>query len=356
VVQTQIECVYSFHGAIRDEASQDTTKALGHPIFFPSEWLIELGDAFTLPWGTQDGVSKLVPAQSVRAYRPVVVEARTEAHALLQAAEINQNDYVSSLDTFSLNGWHKRDPKHCALSARRLDPSRKIKTTFEVDTTKIVAPDIAASHLEVDQQFELLRWMWQTGKDYEAPAPYRPWSVQRLLRGDTTDWTRTNPFITSRADLQTLISRGILGRGHEIYDMWREDHGLSYGEKTSVKARHYGKSSSSITTYHAGLHVDQALWTAMRDIRGEHLAVSPNHVHPKAVVIRDFGVSVSEKGFTFVISYGFEESEYSSSWAHTLATTRGDETFYETAERALALLHRIVPNYRLGHRSLPRAA
>lgn len=342
VVQTQVECLYTFHCAKSDGGETQVSP----PSFFPSEWMIEVGKLSSHPWASKDDADQQVPAQTVLMHRPVVLEARAEADALTQAEKRWRSWHSDNPPHFSLNGWHLRETTFHSLSARKLDQNRKLKRNFEVDCAKLVAPDIGRNQLEVDQQFELLHWMWKIAENYEAPAPYRPWSVRRLLLGGSSDWANPVPFITSQSQLFQMLANGILGRGHDIYDMWRHDQGLAYGSITKIPAAHFGKGARSVTTLHAELPIDRAIWTAMKDLPGQSLIISPNHMHPKATAIRSFGISVHDKGFSFEITYGYDNDEFGSSWRHVLASTRGDETFYETAERALGLIHQIAPDYR----------
>jgi hypothetical protein len=72
-------------------------------------------------------------------------------------------------------------------------------------------------------------------------------------------------------------------------------------------------------------------------------------------MIHEFGVAVTPDGFAFRMRYGMDDEDPKgahSSWGHDVAMTRGDEPFYETAERAMTLIHEIVPSYRADARRL----
>lgn len=345
VIQTLVECLYTFHFKA-DPAPKSGSATFSPPIFFPTGWLVELGEQSSIVWATKDDPDHRVPAQTVLMHRPVIVEARSRAAAETEAETSWKRWASDSPAYFSLNGWHLRETKFKVQSIRQISSDRKLRRNFEVNCSKLVAPDIGRHQLFVDQQFELLRWMWITAKNYEVDAPYQPLSVRRLLLRTLHDWRHTTPWITSQSALHQMLANGILGQGQAIFEMWRQDHGFSYGATTSIPVTHYGKAGRDITNRHADLAVDDAIWTAMRDVPGHSLVTSPNHMHPEATVIHSFGVCVHDNGFSFEIAFGYEIEAHGSPWHQTLAATRGDETFYETADRALDILHRIVPDYR----------
>lgn len=345
VIQTAVECLYTFHSKADPKSDAGETK-ISPPVFFPTGWLVELGNQSSFAWATKDDPDRRVPAQTVFMHRPVIIEAKSLAAAETKSESSWDRWHSDSPAYFSLNGWHLRETRFSVRSIRQISSDRKLRRNFEVNCKKLVAPDIGKHQLSVDQQFELLRWMWVTAKNYEVDAPYQPLSVRRLLLGTLYDWQHTTPWITSHLALHQMLANGILGQGQAIFEMWRQDHGFSYDATTSIPVSHYGKGGRDITNRHADLTIDDAIWTAMRDVPGHSLGTSPNHMHPEATVIHSFGVCVHDNGFSFEIAFGYKIEALGSSWRQTLAATRGDETFYETADRAMDILHRIVPDYR----------
>src|SRR3546814_7797458 len=74
------------------------------------------------------------------------------------------------------------------------------------------------------------------------------------------------------------------------------------------------------------------------------LAWSLNSCHPDAIEIQTIGLSVSDRGFAFILRYGYPND--GSHWDFVLATTRGNEPLAETLNRAYVHFGRLVPDFK----------
>src|SRR3546814_18131680 len=74
------------------------------------------------------------------------------------------------------------------------------------------------------------------------------------------------------------------------------------------------------------------------------LAWSLNSCHPGAIEIQTIGLSVSDRGFAFILRYGYPND--GSPWDFVLATTRGNEPLAETLNRAYVHFGRLVPDFK----------
>lgn len=317
----------------------------GELVILPTEWFLETGPLLESPDPREPGT--LRPTRSVVGVRPMAVVARNEDEA--RAAVMGR--YESWRDEYppqtTSNGWRCVEDSLSVTSVRREASTPRRLSSFEVDYAKLVAPDMGEHHLTTDRMFELFRWMVLTSQPYQAD---RHTSVHRMLKIGDGSWNEGVYEIRSRRNLLDRLRAGILSCGHDIYAMWREDHGIAYGARGVIEIPHYAHRVHELGGTHGGQALCDSVWWAMSDVGGHVLVTSPNSVHRDAVIAKSFGVMVSATGFAFRLEYGFEAGRGDSHWTHDLATTRFGETFYETAERAMTLLFELLPTYREKHR------
>lgn len=323
--------------------------AAGIPAFdpFPTDWIIE---STRLP--DEDGR----PRMSMTATRVVAVLAANETTARDAAIACTTSWRDDVPDSRIPGAWVNHGDDYVEIaSIRREAATPRPKGRFEVDLDLLASPDVGPTLLETDRMFELFRWMVATSRNYEQPASYAPITVHSLLKGSSTRWDERIGLVTSRGDLHGRFQAAILGRRNEIYQQWRSEHGIVPGATLVIERPHYGKAVGTMSSEHGGLGLERALWAAMSALPGLNMERSPNSCHARATLIHAFGVAVTAEGFAFRIRYGMDDENPAgpcSSWSHDVAMTRGDEPFYETAERAMALIHRIVPSYRADRRRL----
>lgn len=315
---------------------------------FPTDWIVE-----TSPLPDVDGRPRL----TMTATRVVAVLAMNEASAREAAVACASAWRDDVPDRRTAGAWICHGDDFVEITAfRREAATPRPKQRFEVDLDLLISPDMGPTLLETDRMFELFRWMVATSQNYEQPANPVPFTVHSLLKGGSTRWDERIGLITSRDDLHRRFQAAVLGRRHDIYQQWRTEHGITPDATLVIERPHHAGSMRAMSTRHGGLDLDDALWAAMRDLPGSNMVRSPNSSHARATLIHEFGVAVTADGFSFRIRYGMDDEDHrniQSSWAHDVAITRGDEPFYETAERAMTLLHEIVPSYRVdGHRRL----
>lgn len=341
IVQARIERSYQwnpFDDEMRRKGRQDLR-------ILPTEWLLEMGPEIESPDPRNPDVPH--PTRSVVGVRPMAVMARNEteaAEAVIARYDAWRDEYPSSNPG---GGWRCVEDAFSVTGVRREASTPRQIGSFEVDFAKLVAPDVGPHHLATDQMFELFRWMIRTSEPYHAG---RHCSVHRMLKVNDGSWSEGVYEIDSRANLMERLRAGVLSCGHDIYDMWREEHGIAYGQKATIRVPHYAHRVHQFSGTHGGQALCDSVWWAMKDVSGHRFGTSPNSVHPEALVAKSFRIIVSAKGFTFRINYGFDDAEHGSKWGHDLATTRFGETFYETAERAMTLLFELLPTYRDKHR------
>lgn len=315
---------------------------------FPTDWIVETNPVAA----EEDGRPRI----GMTATRTVAVLARNEKDAEGKALECAASWRDDVPDQRVAGTWISHDAgQPRILSMRREAALPRHRRSFEVDIDALVAPDVGPNLLTTDRMFETFRWMVATSRNYEQPAPYAPITVHGLLKGDSDRWDERIGLVTSRADLHRRLQAAILGRRHAIYEQWRSEHGIVRGATLLIEREHYGPAMKDMSSVHGGQSVEASLWTAMRDLPGHLMARSPNSCHARATMIHAFGVAVSPEGFALRIRYGMDDESPDgrhSSWSHDVALTRGDEPFYDTAERAMALVHEIVPTYRADRRRL----
>lgn len=346
IVHARLDRLYAWNAKAAGAEEGDVPPMLS---FVPTDWMIEIGglEDATITWGDERVVR---PCRRVVAHRPMAIIAANETEAAAIATKCCEGWRDDVPDTRPGKGWASQEESITTGTIRRQAATPRHRRSFEVDYTKLVSPDMGPHHLTTDQMFELMRWIIRTSRNYEAPARWAPISVHRMLRGNDSNWDESVLSVGSRNELHDRLQRAVLGMGHDVYRMWREDHGIAYGSKGTIEAAHYGSSVHAFSSGHFGNALCDAVWWAMTELPGHTLSVSPNSVHPTATMVKSLRVVVHDDGFAFRLRYGFDMESHGSSWSHDIATTRGGEPFYETAERAMMLLGEMVPEYRKDRR------
>jgi hypothetical protein len=323
--------------------------ALATPAPFGADWRLEAGpvvrsaDTSTMTDGTLRAEASCdVVARVTMAVR--ADDAASARKAAEEACSESRDDVPSSA---APDRWHSRrcDRVVSTEEPRRDDGPIRPRRSFEVDVRRLIAPNASLHPLHVDQAFETLRWMAATGSNYEQQCSHHVQRITHLLCGGG-DRSDERIRIESEADLKDRFQHAVLGIGYDIYDQWREEHGIRPTARLTVDALHHGPNTDRFDSHvrsgtsrrWAGLGV--SLWEICRSLPGLRTRVQLNPYHPNADRIISFGVLVGPGGFVFQLRYGYE----GSSWTTDVARTRGGETFAETLDRALVVLAAIVPD------------
>lgn len=265
----------------------------------------------------------------------------------LKACDMFRDDVV---DHFAPDDWssHHQDRSVEIGDPRRDDGAIRPRKSFDVDVRRLIAPNTSLHPLEIDQAFETLRWMIRTSRNYEQQCSHHVQKVTHLLSGSTNRGYDTSvPEIVSEKDLKERFMYAVLGLGYDIYDQWREEHGITPTAKLTIDALHHG---ANVGRFDSRIRpkggrwmdsLDATFWNYANNLPGMTLSVQLNSAHEGANKIASFGVLVGPSGFSFRLRYGYE----GSAWSHDVASTRGEETFAETLDRAISLIATMVPDY-----------
>src|SRR3546814_6006795 len=90
--------------------------------------------------------------------------------------------------------------------------------------------------------------------------------------------------------------------------------------------------------------MESAIQEMLVQSRGMKIDWSLNHIHTCANEVQTIGLVVQESGFSFVLRFGYPND--SSHWDYVIASTRGNEPFAETLNRAYVLFHRLIPDFK----------
>ena len=327
--------------------------ALAPPAPWTSDWRFEIvGQPELEPIGPNHDGTKLCSRLRVAttSRRTVTARAKDEAEATAKALKACDQFRDDVVDHFAPDGWsacHK-DRAVETGKPRRDDGAIRARKSFDVDLRRLIAPNASLHPLSIDQAFETFRWMVATSRNYEERCSYHVEKVWHLLRGSTNRSHDTGvPEIVSERDLKDRFAHAVLGLGYDIYDQWREEHGIHPTARLTIEALHHGPNVNRFDSHirPRGARqmetLESALWAYASNLPGMKLSVQLNSCHKGADVIAGFGVLVLPNGFAFRLRYGYE----GSSWSHDVAITRGDETFAETLDRAISLLATMVPDY-----------
>lgn len=326
----------------------------GMPDPWTSDWTFEivgepvLGDIRPLGKDGERLFANLdVPTTSKRT---IAVRADTPEKAR-EAAVAECSRYGSvDVDDTAPDNWRTRSGSRTVTAGRprRDDGAIRPRRSFQVDVRRLISPTTSLHPLEVDQAFELMRWMVDTSRNYEQRCTWHTQKVWHLLAGSRSlGGDEAVPMVTGEKDLKDRFVHAVLGLGYDIYDQWREDHGIHPTARLEIEALHHGPNTSRFDSRirprsaHRMGGMCETLFTMMRELPGMTLSRQLNSCHAGARIIDSFGVVVEPSGFLFRIRYGYE----GSLWTHDVAKTRGGETFAETMDRAIVLVSGLVPDY-----------
>lgn len=273
--------------------------------------------------------------------RPMAIRAKNEQEAIL-LAEKASDQFRDDMFSYCASGnWNSHGQDMQIEGIRREDGPKRPRSKFDVDIARLIAPDTGLYPIHLDQGFEILRWMIATSKNYQQKCTYHTQTLTHLLGGEGN--SNFAP-VTSKADLIERIRAGVLGQAYSFYQTWRDDHGIHPNAKLTIKALHHGPNVSHVTSCRSGQH-PTGIEGILEDIGqlspGMKLRKSLNYIHADAINILNVGVIVRESGFALRMKYGVDHS----CWTHDLAITRGNETFWETIDRGIALFLDLVPDF-----------
>lgn len=277
--------------------------------------------------------------------RPMAVYAANEVQARLVAVASAAKWRDDVFSSHAPKGWHADAEEAVVESIRRDEGSKRPKSRFEVDFSRLLAPDCSLHPLHLDQAFETFRWMVASSTPYSVDCSYHTQTVHLLLNGaaERRSLDGVSP-IRSIDDLKSRFQYALLGQSYDIYQIWRDDHGLHPSAKITINVLHHGANGHHVATKRPKT-LEDAFSSLCANARGLRMRRSPNSCHDDATLIQSFGVVVSAHGFEFVIDYGMTTDFIASSWRLGLAKTRGGEPFYETLDRALLRFMDLVPDY-----------
>ena len=292
----------------------------------------------------------------VTAEASIVIHAKSEAaaRAHIQKNMIDSYYHIGPADTSVPNWCGYRDRGQIELTSLRRDPAAvRLRRSFEIPIDTLVCDDRSWYPYENDQIFEVFRWMVASGESYEKKCTWHTQSMAHIFSGRQG----TDPFgfghkvrpILSIRDLKRRFQHVLLSQSYDFYQDWRDDHNFHLGSTLRLEVAHYGKrwrdAVGGPTHWHdrQNFTFDRLIGNLTEDLSGMTMAHSLNTSHPRAKTIQRAGISVTPGGFAFIICYGYPKD--GSSWEHTLARTRGNEPFVETADRAHRLMQKLIPDF-----------
>lgn len=280
--------------------------------------------------------------------RPMAVYSKTEKSAIESGLASCSKWRDDVFDVFGYEGWHEVSYDATCESMRRDNGPKRAKTRFDVSIASLIAPDRSLHPLHLDQAFETLRWMVSTGANYEEQCSHHVQKVHHLLSGPNPRGSSSSmAAVTGTDDLKSRFAYAVLGQSYGIYRQWREEHGIHPGARLTIEALHHADNLDYVRTpQEAGFGNEIDLENILNNAGGVRMPRSLNPMHDDAIVIQRVSVAVRPDGFSFELKYGIETTPYASSWTRVLSMTRGDETFYETMDRAIVMFLRMVPDYR----------
>ena len=223
--------------------------------------------------------------------------------------------------------------------------STRKRRTAQLDLIEFVRPNSQGywpSPYSLEQAFELLRWMFATGKNYPHPTRWVDQGVPWLL-GASLGAIRIHDL----GDLREALHRAILGREDNASQArWRAEHDIRVGAQVTLPYRHNKPFSGAP---YPGLtceaDVQRALAEFLGTKRGTRMKAQLNCVHARAKVIHHMEIAVLPEGFLFEVYFGFnarKPGQADSEWSHVLARTQPGETFLDTFARGRAELDRAL--------------
>lgn len=325
---------------------------------FPSDWCItEVGSVhqFRLPpsivrarTAADEDEWAMAISCPVTAEVSVIVYAKTERaareHVLKEMNSYDGHRFHSG-DSNRWNAYHYGNDVEL-LSLRQDKTGKALRHSFEVSVDQLVSPDRSWHPLHVDQVMETFRWLAISGKDYHKQCTWHDQTQSHLLSGgygnNPFSWHELKPILSMK-DLQKRFQFSLLATGYDFYRQWREDVGYQLGKTLKIDVPHRGKGYDQVST--GPIHtMSSALDEMLGESRKMRLAWSLNSSHPGAIEVQTIGLAVYESGFSFILRYGYPSD--GSSWNYVLASTRGNEPFAETLNRAYVQFHKLIPDFK----------
>jgi hypothetical protein len=294
--------------------------------------------------------------RTVRISRPVVLHARNPKDARVIAVDVCAPWRPDMPSRSRGDCWYLKDQIVHVRSVHADAGAIRTRPRFDVDFEKVIAPDAQGCGLDVDQAFELFRWMVAASANYERKENWYTHHAHMSMN----EQGGTNPDIgavVSRKDLAKRIVRGVLSQGHDLYREWRADHGVTPTARMSIEAPTYGRRANEARSHPSGMWKDRDPYSMMEQAKGLTLSVQLNPYHDGARVIQHLGVVVTPDAFVVDLMYGYDNEPCASYWHHELARSRGREPFVDVFDRAVGALLKLAPDWdeQIRERRMPRA-
>lgn len=221
---------------------------------------------------------------------------------------------------------------------------------FSIPLIELLRPDSYwPQPLSIEQAFELMRWMVETGSAGKYSSQLR-WGtcgpIDLLSATSGIGYHYVIP-VESVDDLRKRFHFAVLARpSSEGQEQWREDFNINPLAVVTIKRPTYRPFEGAA---HLGWRSERDIADALKALcsgsRGERMAVSLNSFH-KDTVNWLHGVSVAisaSDGFSFSLTYGENPVDgHASRWAETIARSRKGESFLDTMARARDVFDCIV--------------
>lgn len=226
--------------------------------------------------------------------------------------------------------------------------TKDIQSRFKVSLIEFLRPGHSWPYpYTIEQAFQVLRWMTATGAEYRADTRWGDQGVFEVLsmKPSCRGFSGVYP-ITSLADLQQRFHYAILSKSENpIVEKWRRDHDiLPDGKATILYPVH--RDWGVREPFKNQAEFKKALAELLEPPKDQKLqmAVALNSVHGKeTATYHDVQIKIRPSGFAFMLRYGdVGRNEFGSRWDEVIASTRGNETFIETAVRAYTNYHGLV--------------
>jgi len=294
--------------------------------------------------------------RTLRIRRPVVLHARNPKDARVMAKDVCGPWRPDMPSRSRGDAWYLKDQIVEVASVRPDAGAIRTRPRFEVDFERIIAPDAYGCGLDVDEAFELFRWMVAASANYSRKENWYTHHAHMSMNGEGG----TNPelkAVVSRNDLSKRIVSGILSQGHDLYREWRADHGITPTTRMSIEAPTYGPRANQARSHPSGTWAERGPFSMMEQARGLLLDTQLNRFHAGAKTIQHLGVIVTPDAFVVDLKYGYDNEPCASYWHHELARSRGREPFVDVFDRAVGALLKLVPDWdeQVRERRMPRA-
>lgn len=225
--------------------------------------------------------------------------------------------------------------------------TKDVQSRFKVSFIELIRPGSWPYPYTIEQAFQVLRWMTATGFEYRADTRWGDQGVFEVLsmKPSCRGFSSVDP-ITSLADLQKRFHYAILSKSeNSVVDNWRRDHDILPDGKATIPYPVH-KDWGVREPFKNQDDLKKALTELLEPPKGQKLqmAVALNSVHGmETAIYHDVQIKVSRNGFAFILRYGDEARHaFGSRWDEVIASTRGNETFIETAVRAYTNYHGLV--------------